>query len=254
MLKDFDLIVNKFGTDVPYINVYPLGDLHIGSPDFNESAFRRWKNEVDNDPYAKVVLVGDMMDNGLKNSVTNTYEATMTPFQQKEWLKNELETIKDKIIGAVQGNHEYRDNILTGICPLYDVMAKLDLEHLYRPNMTFMKLNLGQRTKDRQCSYNLVVAHGATKGRTKQFPYTIDGVDVMITGHFHTPESYFRSKIVIDSKNESVTMRDFMHISVPSFTSFGGYALRAMYIPQDGNIFPVVRLDGTKKETKLIWM
>lgn len=254
MKNDFDLIVHKFSTKLPHINIYPVGDLHVGSQEFNEGAFRRWKNMVMEDEFAKVVIVGDIMDMATKTSVTNIYEATMTPFEQKKWVTDEFLDIKDKIIGAVQGNHEYRSNKLIGICPLYDVLAKLDLEHLYRPNMAFMKINLGSRNETRQSSYTMVLAHGGAKGRTKQFPYVVEGMDMMITGHFHTPESHFRSKLVIDGKNEAVGMKELIHISVPSFTTLGGYALKGMYMPQDGNKIPILKLHGNKKEVGLSWI
>lgn len=252
--EDFDLIIHKLDKDLPYINIYPIGDLHIGSKEFNLDAFQRWKKMVMDDEFAKVVIVGDIMDMATKDSKTNIYEATMNPYEQKEWVTNEFRDIKDKILGAIQGNHEYRANNLLGICPMYDVLAKLDLEDLYRPNMAFIKVNLGSRNKDRQASYNIVLAHGQAKTRTKDFPYVIDGMDVMVTGHFHTGESHFRSKIVIDSKNESVGMKEFVHVSVPSFTSYGGYVMRGMFLPQDGNKIPIVTLQGSEKKVELHWV
>ena len=252
--EDFDLIIHKLDKDLPYINIYPIGDLHIGSKEFNLDAFQRWKKMVMDDEFAKVVIVGDIMDMATKDSKTNIYEATMNPYEQKEWVTNEFRDFKDKILAGIQGNHEYRSNNLLGICPMYDVLAKLDLEDLYRPNMAFIKVNLGSRNADRQCSYNIVLAHGQAKGRTKQFPYVIDGMDVMITGHFHTPENHIRSKIVIDSKNESVGMKEFIHLSVPSFTNYGGYVMRGLFIPNDGNKIPILQLDGSKKDVRLSWV
>lgn len=254
MLDDFVLIKHKLSEELPYINVYPIGDLHIGSGNFNEKSYKRWKEHVINDPYGKVVIVGDMIDNALKTSKTNSFEATMSPFEQKLWLKDELEEIKDKILGATQGNHEYRSNIVADVCPLYDVMAKLDLEDLYRPNMAFLKINLGRRNADRQCSYTIVLAHGASKNKTKNFIYSIDGMDIFVNGHIHEPNSGFPSKIVIDSKNEVVTMRDFTHVVVPSFQGLGGYVLRGMYMPQSSEKFPILRLDGQVKEVSVQWI
>lgn len=254
MLNDFVLIKHMLDKELPYINIYPIGDLHLGTGNFNAAAFDRWKKIVMGDPYSKVVIIGDMLDNGLKNSKTNSFEASMQPHEQKEWLKRELLPLRSKILGAVQGNHEYRSNILTDSCPMYDVLAKLDLEDLYRPNMAFLKVNLGQRTIDRQCSYTIVLAHGASKNKTSTFGYAIDGMDIMVTGHIHQPNSAFPSKVVIDSKNEVVTMRDFTHITVPSFQSLGGYTLKAMYLPQSSTKFPVIRLDGKIKEVGVSWI
>jgi len=239
--------------DCKGINIYPLGDVHIGSEDFSTKMWSNWINVVKNDDKGYVVIIGDMVDNGLKNSKTNSYEATMRPREQKEWLKNELEPIKHKILGACRGNHEIRSTLEADDCPLYDVMAKLNLEDLYRENMAFLKINLGERNRDRQFSYTLVLAHGGSRGKVTKFGYSVDGMDVLVTGHTHTPESNFPSKIIIDTKNEIVKMQEYVHVIVPSFATYGGYALRNMYMPQ-GNKIPIIKLDGEKKGISLLWI
>lgn len=254
ILDDFKLLNIKLDWDLPYINVYPIGDLHVGSGHFSQESWDRWLNAVISDPYARVVIVGDMLDNGLKNSRTNSYEAKMQPFEQKQWLTNALRPIADKIIGATGGNHENRSTIMADVYPLYDVLAKLDLEYTYRHNMAFMKINLGTRRADRQCSYTMVLGHGASKTKAEKFSYAIDGMDIMVTGHIHQPNSAFRSKIIIDSKNEVVRMQDFVHITVPSFQKLGGYSLNAMYMSQSSTVFPVIRLSGEKKEVVVSWI
>lgn len=253
--KDFDLIVHKLPTEMSYVNVYPIGDVHIGSDHFNEKAFFGWKKAVEADPNGVVVIVGDLMDNGLKNSKTNSYEQLMRPRDQKQWLKTQFQSLADagKIIGACTGNHEYRSSQLTDECPLYDIMAKLDIEHLYRENMAFIKVAVGEKNKERQFSYNLVLAHGNSRGKTETFGYAIDGMDVFVTGHTHQPTSRFPAKIVIDSRNENVYMSGFCHVNVPSFQEFGGYALKGMYMPQDSK-YPVIRLNGERKEVNVLWV
>lgn len=254
ILDDFVLINHKLSWDLPYINIYPLGDLHIGSGNFNQEAWDRWKKIVSNDPYSYIVLVGDLLDNGLKSSLTNSYQATMQPHEQQEFLLKELEPFKDKILANVSGNHERRSTILADIYPMYNLMVRLGKERLFRENMAFIKINLGTRKSDRQSSYVITLAHGASKTKTERFGYAIDGMDALITGHIHQPKSAFQSKIVIDSKNESVSMKDFVHITVPSFQSVGGYTLQRMYMPQSSRVIPVLRLNGDRKELEVKWV
>lgn len=253
MKKDFELIVHKLDKELEGINIYPLGDLHIGSQDFDMEKWTRWVDMVKKDPVGYVVIIGDLVDNGLKNSKTNSFEATMRPMEQKIWLAKELEPIKHKILGACRGNHEERSINSTDTCPIYDVMAKLNLEDLYRENMGFVKVNLGYKNSERQWSYTLVLAHGASRTKTTRFSYAIDGMDVLVTGHTHSAESNFQSKIVIDSKNEIVKLQDYVHIVVPSFANYGGYALRGMYMPQGFKI-PVIKLSGKEKDVRIEWM
>lgn len=254
MNNNYDLIVHKLPRELDSVNVYPLGDLHIGSPDFDMKVWKRWKEMVKNDDKGYVVIVGDLMDNGLKDSRTNIYEATMTPMQQKEWLADELFEIRDKILGACPGNHELRSKVAVGICPLYDTLAKISLEHLYRQDMGFLKINVGERTETRQCSYTMVLTHGSSKAKTEKFSYTVDGMDVFVVGHIHQAGSRFPAKVCIDSKNEAVTIKGYVHLTVPSFQTFGGYAMRALYQPQDSNKFPVIELSGLRKEVNVHWV
>lgn len=253
MFKDFDMIVHELGRDVPYIRLYPIGDVHVGSDEFDKDGFEKILKIIERDEYARVVLVGDLMDNALKNSKTNVYEATMNPFEQKQYLKNVLAPIKDKIIGAIGGNHEYRSTRETGDFPLYDVMAKLDIEHLYRENMAFIKVNLGEKPNKKQASYNIVLAHGASRNKTEKFGYAIDGMDVFITGHTHSPESNFPEKIVIDPRNNIVSRVGYVHVVVNAFHKTGGYGLKNMYLPKDSDRTATVILDGTQKGTNVLW-
>jgi len=254
MKRDFEMIVHQLDRELPSVNIYPLGDVHVGSQDFDVEQWNVWKKKVMEDKYGYVVMIGDMVDNGLKNSKTNIYEATMRPREQKEWLMLELLPLKDRILGVCQGNHEIRSGIESDDCPLYDVCAKLDVEDVYRENMVFMKINLGNKNVDRQFSYAIVLGHGASKGRVEKFSYSIDGMDVLVTGHTHQASSNFYSKLVMDTKNNVVRTVGYTHLVVPSFQRLGGYALRAMYNPQDHKKIPIISLSGVKKEVSILWV
>lgn len=252
MKKDNEIIVHKLGRELEYINLYPLGDLHIGSDEFDDKRWSKWKSTVLNDPYGYILIIGDLLDNGLKNSKTNSYEQKLRPSEQKSKLANELRPLKDKILGICRGNHEYRSVLASDDCPLYDVAVKLDKEDLYRENMAFIKISLGEKNKLRQVAYSVVLAHGNSRNKTNNFSYAIDGMDVMVTGHTHQPESTFPAKIVIDMHNEIIREVDFTRIVVPSFLKTGGYGLKGMYMPMGFKI-PVVRLDGRQKEVQICW-
>lgn len=251
--NDFKMIVHKLDPDIGGINLYALGDTQIGSPNFNPELLKNWVKMVKNDPKGYVVLVGDMINNAVKSGKSLMYSEKMRPFDQKMMLIEELRPIGDKLLGAVRGNHEKRSVKDVDDCPLYDAMMALGKEHLYRENAVFMKLNVGQRTKEKQVSYTVVLGHGVSSTKTKKFAYAIDGMDLFITGHTHDPQSNFPAKIVIDSHNEVVRTVGFTHIIVPSFDEFGGYVLEGMYMPQDSAKFPVVALNGKIKDLEVTW-
>ena len=251
---DYEMLVWKLPEEMQCVNIYPLGDTHFGSPEFDEYKFNRWLGAVKADDNGRVILVGDMLDNGLRNSKTNIYKATMSPIEQKRELARRLWGIRDKILAGVQGNHEGRSTIEVGDCPLYDVMAKLDLEHLYRENMAFIKVNLGKRRADRQWSYGIVASHGASRSKVESFIPYVDGMDIFLSGHTHTANSSFPAKIVMDMKNEVVRLVPITPIVVPSFTDYGGYAMKKLLKPTSNHLFPVVELSGTEKGVKVHWI
>ena len=63
VLDDFVLMNYKF-EDKPHLNIYPLGDVHIGSKEFDLELFKKWIEVVTNDPNGAVVIIGDMMNMG----------------------------------------------------------------------------------------------------------------------------------------------------------------------------------------------
>ena len=251
---DFDLIVHKLDTDLDEMHLYPLGDLHKDSELFDMGLWENWKKVVFNDPKGFIVMVGDIFDNTLKGSKGNSYGNSGRTSESKRWFANELLPMKHRILGAVDGNHEYRSVYASDNSPLEDVMCKLDLEDLFRSDMCFIKVSLGRKNENRQYTYTIVLAHGVSDNKTENFQYAIDGMDVFVTGHTHTPKSTFPAKYVIDPYNNKVTKVGSIHLTVPSFQRDGGYVLRNMYMPKDNTRIPLVVFHGTKKYIETRWI
>ena len=121
VLDDFQLIHAKF-EDLDHLNIYPLGDVHLGSKECDMELLKQWVEMVKADDNGVAVILGDIMNMGLKNSKSNVYEEVLTPFQQKEACYELLNPIADKIIAGCSGNHEYRTVKEVGTNPLYDVV------------------------------------------------------------------------------------------------------------------------------------
>jgi predicted phosphodiesterase len=234
MKKDFDILVYSFNDN---IKIYPLSDLHYGTEGFMSEKWAEFKNRLLKEKNSYVVIAGDMINNALKSSVSNCY-TDIRPSEQKQWLAKELAPIKDKILCIVSGNHENRSLKDADDSPLYDVCCKLDIEDKYRPNMAFVKIQLGKRNSDRQ-TYTLGVMHGSGGGiytggavnRNERFGYVIDGLDCLITGHTHKPVLSRPSKMVIDTHNNKITFKPFTVITATSWLDYGDYALRMQLLP-----------------------
>lgn len=202
------------------------------------------------------------MDNNLKSSAGSPFDAVMTPAAQKEWLKIELADIDDRILCIVPGNHEKHSTKEADNNPLYDVCAKLDIEHLYRENACFVFMRFGsgqaQPGKTRPC-YSVCVTHGSGGGmyigssanKSERFGMSIDGLDLLITGHTHRPVTMPAEKIVIDKHNNKITTQPFKIITATSWLDYGGYAMSKM-LPATSHLLHEIIFSSDEKQIRVL--
>lgn len=258
MLPDFKMIVHKF-PDNPDIEIWPIADVHLGAAEHNSGAWAAFCQDFQKRENAYLVLAGDLLNNCTRSSISNIYEEVLRPREQKKLMAEMLEPLKDRILCCVSGNHERRNKDVDD-SPAYDIMCKLNCEHLFRENMAFVKLQFGEiyGAGQQNPTYMLAVTHGAGGGaltggvvnRAERFAYTIDGCDILILGHSHKPFTTQPSKIYIDKRNEKVSFKPFKVLSVTSWMDYGGYAVQKMLSPT--SIAPqVIRLSGRKKQIEV---
>ena len=236
----------------------PLADAHFGSQEFNEVLWHRTIQRIQDDPHCFAVLVGDLIDNGLKNSLTNVYEATCSPHEQKEWLYSELLPIRAKLLGAVGGNHERRSIKEADADPLYDVLIRLGKEDIYRQNICFMQIKLtyefGGKDKQRQ-TYSFAITHGhgggqyigSSANRVQNYANAIEGIDCMITGHTHKPVSFPVAKLLFHEGK--VMRRQFAVAVASSFLDYGGYPIQKLLPPTAQTITEIIMEYSTKSSS-----
>ena len=242
MLNDFVPVVKRLPlAEHPNgITIVPLADAHYGSQEFNETMWHQTIKRIQDDEHCFAVLVGDLIDNGLNNSVTDVYNATCSPGEQKEWLAEELKPIASKILASVGGNHERRTVKEADQDPLYDVMIRLGCEDVYRSNLCFLqvKFTYPLNGKDKQrYEFKFALTHGAGGGqyigssanRVQNFGMAIEGIDCLITGHTHKPVTFPVSKLIFT--NSTVIKRQFVVAVASSFLDYGGYPVRKMMVP-----------------------
>ena len=246
MLNDFELIQAKYD-DATHLNIYPLGDVHIGSKEFDQELFEQWIEVVKNDPNGVVVIIGDIMNMGLRNSRSNVYEEKLSPMEQKELCYELLNPIADKIIGGCSGNHEYRSVKEVGTNPLYDVFCRMRIEDRYRENACFIKVSVGKQY-GRPITYGVVLTHGSSKNKDEKWTYSVDGCDCFISGHTHQGTHQPMGKIRMDLIHNQVKTVGYQHIVVLPFQSYGGYAIRGKYTPNHLGQFQCITFDGSTKK------
>lgn len=256
MTGDFELIVHKFPENKD-ITIIPISDVHLGAAEHKEAEWRRFCDMVLNTPNVYITLGGDLLNNATKNSVSNVYDETMRPREAKKLMVEMLTPIKERIICSVTGNHERRSSKDVDDDPTYDIMCKLDLEHLYRENIAFVKIQMGDPDANgtKNPTYVLTITHGSGGGiytggsvnRNERFGYVLDGVDCLIVGHTHKPFVTQPGKIKVDPFNNKVSVRPFKVVSSTSWLDYGGYAMQKMLLPST-HAPQTITLRGDKKE------
>lgn len=239
MLNDFEMVTHHFDNA---ITIFPISDVHYGALEHMNKEWQNFCKMIEETPNAYIILGGDLVNNNVRTcGFINPYDELVRPREQKHRMVEYLKPIKDRILCAVSGNHEARSLKDDDLDITYDIMTKLDIEDLYRPNMCFMKVSLGHRKHDGTPiqSYTFGVTHGAgggiytgaTVNRNERFGNVIEGLDCLIVGHTHKGTVTKPSKIVIDRKNNKVTMSHYTVISMTSWLNYGGYAMQKMLLP-----------------------
>ena len=259
MLSDFEIITHHFSENKDII-IYPISDVHLGASEHMEKEWGAFCSSVLDNPNAYIVLGGDLINNATRNSVSNIFEETMRPREQKKVMAEMLEPLRDRVLCSVSGNHERRSGKDSDDDPTYDIMCKLDIEHLYRENMAFVKVQIGKKNGDgvKNPTYMLTVTHGAGGGmltggavnRNERFGYVVDGMDCLIVGHTHKPFVTQPSKIKIDPYNNKVDIKPFKVVSTTSWLNYGGYAAQKMLLPSS-HAPQVITLCGKRKDIKV---
>lgn len=262
MLNDFDLITHRFPSD---ITIYPIADVHLGAIEHCEPEWQAFLKRVESEN-AYLILAGDLLNNSTRGTrFANPFDEVLRPREAKRRMVEYLKPLAEngRVLAVTSGNHEYRtlrddDQDLT-----YDICSKLDIEHLYRENMAFVRIALGKRPNENkpEASYVLAVTHGSGGGvltgsavnKSERFGgQVLEGVDCIITGHVHKGFISKPSKIVVDARNGTVSMRHFVVISCVSWLNYGGYAARAMMLPAQVCDPQRLKLIANKEHKKII--
>lgn len=269
MKSDFDLIIHRL-PECKEAKLYFVGDLHAGAVEANIKGWEAFVQKILQEKNAYICLMGDLMNNATRSSVSNVFDDIMRPREQKRYLANALAPLSERILCAVSGNHEARSGKDADDSPIFDIMAKLDLEDLYRENAAFIKLAFGSRSdghgneKPLQV-YTMCCTHGAGGGiytgaavnRNERMAMFVNA-DILAVGHTHKGAITKPSRIEIDPYTNSVKLKTTTVISACSWLSYGGYALRKMLLPssaQDPDQPQTILLGGnrTGRYIKTVW-
>ena len=238
MLSDFDVIVRRFDSA---IKIACISDVHYGAIGHREKEWKKFIRMVQEDPNLYLVLGGDLINNNTRSSVGSPWEDVVRPRDKKTHMVEMLKPIKDRILCCVSGNHERRSLKDADDDVMYDIMAKLDLEEVYRPNAAFMKIQFGKRhgkSEKASATYTFAVTHGSGGGQTgsavnrnERWGSNVDGIDCVVSGHTHKGAVSKPMKMVFDPHNDKILFKQFVSIICVSWQEYVDFPLQKMMNP-----------------------
>lgn len=245
-----------YETEAPSVEILGFGDFHIGATDFDVNRLFEIPRLF---PNAYLILVGDYLDFALKTSIGNVYEATTQPDQQIAILDQFVMQFKDRILGGVSGNHDYRLKKTTGIDIVKWIFDKYNVPYFDTAMIIDINLKGKASSSLRRLNYAIAVHHGVSGGRfpersarqSRYFMDFISDVDVYISGHTHQSNMLPMRINRYDRHNKTISPITVHSVTVPSLVPEEKYAQRKMLQPTP-LVYNIIRLkNGHKKQISI---
>lgn len=222
--------------------LYPLGDVHKGSPSHDRGLWRKWLAYVESRGNASLLGTGDFLNSALKDSKSESYDEKMTVGKAKRELRGELAPLAKagRLDALCPGNHEDRIYRAVGDCPIQDVCDFLSVP--YFDSAALFVFRVGK------VEYEVYVRHGTGTGQALTNLAKSGRViraDLYVTGHTH------RQAVAIDDiferEGRSVGRRKMYFLSSGSFLGYEKYAAVRGYPPSHMGA-PRVYMNGKRKD------
>lgn len=231
-MKKIDFNI-KLDSNEDFLEVFILGDTHIGSPDFDEKTFLDYYEGLLHNKRMYVIGIGDYMEVVTSSARTRfAAQQTMPIHEQKVEIMNYLQPIAEegRVITLLQGNHEQRLSLREDYDVTADLCRELDVD--YSNDLAIIHLNI---KKGRQTTkYIISCEHGTGWSRTvggrantiKRMEEIVHS-DCYVIGHLHNKMFYKLG--ILD--NETLETREVGFGMTGAYLKYGGYTLRKMYRP-----------------------
>lgn len=239
------IIEHNLSEEFDILELFVISDVHVGDNAYEEQAFLKFIDEIASKENRFVILAGDLIDNGLKHSKTNSYKATMSPRDQKKYICRALEKIKHKILCIVDGNHEMRSSDCSDNNIGEDIAMILGVPSLYREDEAILKITFGKRENGRRQCYTANVFHGSGGGATPGA--AINSIvrrssnivaDFYICGHFHNKIVHKNRIRLIDTQNKNVRYTTRLFVVSSSWKAYmeGWEAIKGFVPGEPGSV------------------
>lgn len=223
-----------------------LGDMHIGDELCDLPLIKQTIDYIKHTKNCYVILNGDLINNALKTSKSDSYKEQMTIEEEQDLLIDLLMPIKDRILVMATGNHEYRTSLLAGINPLKAVAYALNItdklaEDSYLLNIEFGKVNGEINRPNRYVVFGIHGGNGggrragATANALQDMALVRPDMDLYVHSHTHTQINYNDMIFLYDRSHKKTKEHQRTFYNANAFLKYGGYAEKKGYKPSDRN-------------------
>lgn len=242
------------------LEIYPLADVHIGDPLHDRKRLDNFINEVLAEENRYVIVNGDIINNAVRQGVSDIYSEELNPNEQIDETVSLLEPIKHRILVITEGNHEARTYRQDGVLIMYQVAQRLNIFDTYSEGayLLFVKFGRSQGRDCRKMPYAIYGKHGAGGGRKVgakairlfEMAEVIDA-DIFIHSHTHVPIILRKIFFRVDYRNEKATPIEQLFINTNAFLNYGGYGEEKGYAPTSTK-YPKIILNGIHREVTAV--
>lgn len=244
-----------------HVNVHVLSDWHIGDPLCDIKSIKSLIQCIEEHPESYAVINGDILNNAVKNGVSDIYGETLSPMEAVNLAYELLEPIKDKILAITSGNHENRTYKDCGVDLMGFLATKLGLLDKYDPISTAIYLRIGELNRPmtghpdrkRQVCYKIYMSHGSGGGRTEGAKInslvrmqSIIDADIYVHSHTHQGAVLKGVRLKMDDRNSTIKEEEILFVNSAAHLSYGGYGEKLGFKPASTKQ-PIIRLGGVKK-------
>ena len=218
--------------NAPKVLLIPVGDVHLGSPTCNVDKFEKTIAFIQRTDCV-VILMGDLMEAASKHSIgAGWVEQVGNPQAQLDVLYDVLFPIREKILINLEGNHEARIWLNSGI-RVSKTLSKL-LKVPFGGYSAFIKIRVN--------GFNYVI-HAQHGSSNAWYPHTKltaamrtaqhTDADLYLYGHTHELLSIKVPRRAMDMRSRTIQTSEKYYVLTGSFLEYeGSYA-------QKKNMYPV---------------
>lgn len=247
--------------DIEKAVIIPIADMHVGAQNFDEKGFIKVRDWIAHTDEAFVVLIGDLLNNATRNSVSDIYSEAVPPQRAKKHVVELLDPIRDKILAVVSGNHDRRIWKESGSDVMEDIALLLGVEKYYDPYGILLVVKVGKHRNGGRINYTIYTTHGTGSGRTAGSKLNvlkraaeIALADVYVIGHVHSPIVTYDTYFIPDARHRTVVKMPRAFVSVGGFLEWGEYSEERMFPPSLNDVHgtPKIILHGKEKKFEVV--